>query len=161
MNKYGFFIKRLELSGSAVETKSIQFKKGLNVIFGSSDTGKTFIFQCINYMLGGSTPPKPIPESENYNLVGLVIETYEGKEYKLERSLQGGDFNLYDSLTEDERVLAVSNQSKSETISSFLLNVCNINGKKIRRNKQGKIQNLYFQNLKKYFAVDEVEIVTE
>ena len=46
-------------------------------------------------------------------------------------------------------------------ISSFLLNVCNINGKKIRRNKQGKIQNLYFQNLKKYFAVDEVEIVTE
>ncbi|MDN5088294.1 AAA family ATPase [Aliarcobacter butzleri] len=161
MNKYGFFIKRLQLSGSAVETKSIQFKKGLNVIFGSSDTGKTFIFQCINYMLGGSTPPKPIPESENYNLVGLVIETYEGKEYKLERSLQGGDFNLYDSLTEDERVLAVSNQSKSETISSFLLNVCNINGKKIRRNKQGKIQNLYFQNLKKYFAVDEVEIVTE
>ena len=161
MNKSGFFIKRLELSGSAVETKSIQFKKGLNVIFGSSDTGKTFIFQCINYMLGGSTPPKPIPESENYNLVGLVIETYEGKEYKLERSLQGGDFNLYDSLTEDERVLAVSNQSKSETISSFLLNVCNINGKKIRRNKQGKIQNLYFQNLKKYFAVDEVEIVTE
>ncbi|WP_323591743.1 AAA family ATPase [Aliarcobacter butzleri] len=161
MSKYGFFIKRLELSGSAVETKSIQFKKGLNVIFGSSDTGKTFIFQCINYMLGGSTPPKPIPESENYNLVGLVIETYEGKEYKLERSLQGGDFNLYDSLTEDERVLAVSNQSKSETISSFLLNVCNINGKKIRRNKQGKIQNLYFQNLKKYFAVDEVEIVTE
>ena len=161
MNKYGFFIKRLELSGSYVETKTIQFEKGLNVIFGSSDTGKTFIFQCINYMLGGSTPPKPIPESENYNLVGLVIETYEGKEYKLERSLQGGDFNLYDSLTEDERVLAVSNQSKSETISSFLLNVCNINGKKIRRNKQGKIQNLYFQNLKKYFAVDEVEIVTE
>ena len=66
MNKYGFFIKRLELSGSAVEIKTIQFKKGLNVIFGSSDTGKTFIFQCINYMLGGSTPPKPIPESENY-----------------------------------------------------------------------------------------------
>ncbi len=161
MNKYGFFIKRLELSGFSVETKTIKFEKGLNVIFGSSDTGKTFIYQCINYMLGGSTPPKSIPESENYNLVKLIIETYDGKQYKLERSLQGGDFNLYDSLTEDERVLEVSNQSKSETISSFLLNVCNINGKKIRKNKQGKTQNLYFQNLKKYFAVDEVEIVTE
>ncbi len=34
MSKYGFFIKRLELSGSAVETKFIQFEKGLNVIFG-------------------------------------------------------------------------------------------------------------------------------
>jgi len=161
MNKYGFFIKELELSGSTVETKTIQFEIGLNVIFGSSDTGKTFIYQCINYMLGGSTPPKSIPESKNYNLVKLVIETYEGKEYKLERSLQGGDFNLYDSSTGDKRILEVSNQSKKKTISSFLLNVCNINGKKIRKNKQGKTQNLYFQNLKKYFAIDEVEIVTE
>lgn len=161
MSKYGFFIKRLELSGSIVETKSIQFEKGLNVIFGSSDTGKTFIFQCINYMLGGSTPPKPIPESENYNLVGLVIETYEGKEYKLERSLQGGNFNLFDNSTDDSRVVEASNQSNNETVSSFLLNICNINGKKIRKNKKGKTQNLYFQNLKKYFAIDEVGIVTE
>lgn len=161
MNKYGFFIKKLELSGSSVETKTIQFKKGLNVIFGSSDTGKTFIFECINYMLGSTTLKKSIPESENYNLVVLVIETYNGKEYKLERSLKGGNFNLFDSSTGDSRVIEVSNQSNKETISSFLLNICNINGKKIRKNKQGKMQNLYFQNLKKYFAVDEVEIVTE
>ena len=118
MNKYGFFIKRLELSGSAVETKSIQFKKGLNVIFGSSDTGKTFIFECINYMLGSTTLKKSIPESENYNLVVLVIETYNGKEYKLERSLKGGNFNLFDSSTGDSRVLEVSNQSNKETISN-------------------------------------------
>ena len=161
MNKYGFFIKKLELSGSSVETKTIQFKKGLNVIFGSSDTGKTFIFECINYMLGSTTLKKSIPESENYNLVVLVIETYNGKEYKLERSLKGGNFNLFDSSTGDSRVLEVSNQSNKETISSFLLNICNINGKKIRKNKQGKMQNLYFQNLKKYFAIDEVGIVTE
>lgn len=161
MNKYGFFIKKLELSGSSVETKTIQFKKGLNVIFGSSDTGKTFIFECINYMLGSTTLKKSIPESENYNLVVLVIETYNGKEYKLERSLKGGNFNLFDSSTDDSRVLEVSNQSNKETISSFLLNICNINGKKIRKNKQGKMQNLYFQNLKKYFAIDEVGIVTE
>lgn len=161
MSKYGFFIKRLELSGSAVETKSIQFEKGLNVIFGSSDTGKTFIFQCINYMLGGSTPPKSIPESENYNLVSLIIETYDGKEYKLERSLHGGNFNLFDNSTNSSRVIEASNQSNDETISSFLLNICNINGKKVGKNKKGTTQNLYFQNLKKYFAIDEVAIVTE
>lgn len=161
MSKYGFIIKKLELSGSNVETKTIQFEKGLNVIFGSSDTGKTFIFQCINYMLGGSTPPKSIPESENYNLIGLVLETFEGKEYKLERSLQGGNFNLFDSSTSNSRVLKASNQSNAETISSFLLNICNLHGKKIRNNNKGKVQNLYFQNLKKYFAIDEVGIVTE
>ncbi|MFW2579931.1 hypothetical protein, partial [Aliarcobacter butzleri] len=76
-----------------------------------SDTGKTFIFQCINYMLGGSTPPKSIPESENYNLVSLIIETYDGKEYKLERSLHGGNFNLFDNSTNSSRVIEASNQS--------------------------------------------------
>ena len=163
MNKYGFFIKRLELSGSAVETKSIQFKKGLNVIFGSSDTGKTFIFQCINYMLGGSTPPKPIPESENYNLVGLVIETYEGKEYKLERSLQGGNFNLFDENNKLFKDLNETNNKKvnKETISSFLLEICNIANKEIRKNQSGEKQNLYFQDIHKYFLINEEKIITE
>lgn len=163
MSKYGFFIKKLELSGSIVETKSIQFEKGLNVIFGSSDTGKTFIFQCINYMLGGSTPPKTIPESENYNFVGLVIETYEGKEYKLERSLQGGNFNLFDvnnKLLKD--LNEVNNKKvKKETISTFLLEICNISNKEIRKNQSGEKQNLYFQDIHKYFLINEEKIITE
>lgn len=163
MSKYGFFIKRLELRGSAVETKSIQFEKGLNVIFGSSDTGKTFIFQCINYMLGGSTPPKSIPESENYNLVGLVIETYDGKEYKLERSLQGGNFNLFDENNTLLKDLNEANNKKvnKETISSFLLEICNIAHKEIRKNQSGEKQNLYFQDIYKYFLINEEKIITE
>ena len=155
MNKYGFFIKRLELSGSSVETKIIQFEKGLNVIFGSSDTGKTFIFQCINYMLGGTTPPKYIPESENYNLLGLLIETCGGKTYKLERSLKGGNFNLFD---ENDVLLKDLNEVNDkrvdkETISSFLLEICNMSNKEIRKNQSGAKQNLYFQDIHKYFLI--------
>lgn len=163
MNKYGFFIKRLELSGSAVERKTIQFKRGLNVIFGSSDTGKTFIFQCINYMLGGSTPPKSIPESANYNLVGLVLETYEGKEYKLERSLQGGNFDLFDENNILLKDLNAANSKKvnKETVSSFLLEICNMSNKEIRKNQSGKKQNLYFQDIHKYFLINEEKIITE
>lgn len=163
MSKYGFFIKRLELTGSVVETKSIQFEKGLNVIFGSSDTGKTFIFQCINYMLGGSTPPKSIPESENYNLVGLVIETYEGREFKLERSLQGGNFNLFDENNKLLKDLNESNNKKvnKETISSFLLEICNMSNKEIRKKQSGEKQNLYFQDIHKYFLINEEKIITE
>ncbi|MFX4230193.1 hypothetical protein ACOL3I_01715 [Aliarcobacter butzleri] len=163
MSKYGFFIKRLELSGSAVETKSIQFEKGLNVIFGSSDTGKTFIFQCINYMLGGSTSPKPIPESENYNFVSLVIETYESKKYKLERSLQGGNFNLFDENNKLLKDLNEVNNKKvnKETISTFLLEICNISSKEIRKNQSGEKQNLYFQDIHKYFLINEEKIISE
>ena len=71
MNKYGFFIKKLQLEGSDKETVSVEFKKGLNVIYGPSDTGKTFIYQSIDYMLGASKIPKDIPEAKGYDLCKL------------------------------------------------------------------------------------------
>lgn len=160
MSNHGFFVKKLELIGTTVDTVSIKFEKGLNIIYGSSDTGKTFIFQCINFMLGGSGLPKPIPEAEKYEFCLLEIETYKNEKYILKRSLKGGDFNLIDGF-ENSRELKASNQSNNETISSFLLNICNMSEKKIRKNAKGISQNLYFQNLKKFFAIDEVRIVTE
>lgn len=39
MNNNGFFIKKLELVGTNIESVAIEFKKGLNVIYGASDTG--------------------------------------------------------------------------------------------------------------------------
>ena len=87
MNKYGFCIKKLQLEGDNVKTASIEFKKGLNVIYGSSNTGKTFIYQCIDFMLGSKTP-KAITESKNYTLVKLEIESFKGEKFLLERALQ-------------------------------------------------------------------------
>ena len=165
MNKNGFFIKELEIRGSNVPTRSISFKKGLNVIFGTSDTGKTFIFQCIDYMLGSTKPPKSIPESKGYDFIRLVIETYKGDEHTLERDLRekNGDVRLIDKDSNVIRKLKLRNNSKSnkETISDFLLTICNILNKKIRKNAENKLMNLYFQELKRYFIVDEVNIIKE
>lgn len=165
MNNYGFFIKKLELRDkqSNIDSKSIEFNKGLNVIYGSSDTGKTFIFQCINFMLGSSSIPKEIPESKPYNICRLDIETYENEKFTLERSLQGGDFNLYDENGTFLRDLNEKNNKKvdKETISDFLLGLCNILGKEIRKNNSGAKQNLYFQDILKYFLINEEKIITE
>ena len=101
MNNYGFYIKKLELEGNEVELATIDFFKGLNVIVGPSDTGKTFIFQCIDYMLGSSHRPKTIPEAKKYNLCKLEIKTFEGISYRLERSLKGGDFKVHNLNTQN------------------------------------------------------------
>jgi len=58
MNKDGFYIKKLEVLGDEVKPSIIEFRKGLNIIYGASDTGKTFIYECINYMLGDNKVPK-------------------------------------------------------------------------------------------------------
>lgn len=161
MSKKGFFIKKLELSGLRVESRKVEFGKGLNVIFGSSDTGKTFIFQCIKYMLGKGTP-KEVPESYSYNKVQLVIETYSGEEYVLERDLSDSDFKLLDKDKKFIKELKKENKAKKEdTISDFLLDICNMSDKEIRKNAQGGKKKLYFQNLMKYFLLDEANIIKE
>ena len=89
-----FIMKTLTLVGASVPESEIQFSRGLNVISGPSDTGKTFIAQCINFMLGASTPPKRIPEADGYDTVRLKVETMGGEVLVLERSLYGGAFHL-------------------------------------------------------------------
>ncbi|HIP13383.1 MAG TPA: hypothetical protein EYG73_11790 [Arcobacter sp.] len=161
MNKHGFIIEKLELLGDSVEPVSIEFKKGLNVIYGPSDTGKTFIFQCIDYMLGKRRRPKEIPEAKKFNIIYLFITTLEGKKFKLERALSGGDYNIVD--LEDNKTFECTykNGTKNKSISDFLLEILNLSNNKIRKNADGETENLYFQQLKRLFLVDEVHIITE
>ena len=55
-------LKKLELFGTGKKDAVLLFHKGLNVITGDSDTGKTYAFQCLNYMLGAEKKPKSIKE---------------------------------------------------------------------------------------------------
>lgn len=164
MNKFGFYIKRLRIVGDNVENAEVEFSTGLNVIYGPSNTGKTYIYQCIDYMLGSSQRPKEIPEAKSYNKCFLEINSYDEKPYTLERSLKGGDFKLYEDKMNNLGVsidLKADNQSNKDSISEFLLKLCNIKNMKIRKNAKGITQNLYFQDLKQFFMVDEAEIITE
>ena len=70
-----------------MEDTSVDFEKGLNIISGPSDTGKSYIFQCINYMLGSSEKPKEIDESIGYSSVLMEIELYSGDTYTFKKLL--------------------------------------------------------------------------
>jgi len=165
MNKYGFFIKKLQIEGSSKETVCVDFKKGLNVIYGPSDTGKTLIYQCIDYMLGSSKRPKDmsIPEIEGYSLCKLEIKSFNGDVFLLERALKGGNIRLYDKDSKIIDTLKTKNnkKSKDKTISDFLLKLCNVSSKEIRKNENAEKQRLYFQDISKYFLVDEEVIIID
>ena len=59
----GFQLRRLQVTGPQVESAEITFDAGLNVVSGASDTGKSYLVETIDYMLGAGTPPRQIPES--------------------------------------------------------------------------------------------------
>jgi len=160
-NKNGFFIKKLILVGDDVEPAHVTFGKGLNVIFGPSDTGKTFIFQCIQFLLGKSDIPKRIPESKKYSTGYLQISTYQYQSYTLERALNGGDAKVYDVEYETINQKSEFDKKNNTQLSSFLLAICNMANRKARKNKNGETKNITFRMLQHFFLLGETELQME
>lgn len=73
-------INKLIASGPEVETSEITFGKQLTVIAGPSDTGKSCIYKCIDYIFGGNNSDDNLPfdEQEGYKTITIEIETHKG-----------------------------------------------------------------------------------
>jgi len=158
----GFLLRRLTLRGSDIPDAEVQFSRGLNVIVGPSDTGKTFIAQCINFMLGAKDAPKEIPEATPYESVLLLLNSYdETQEFLLERSLRGGDFNLYIQGQHVKTLGAIHQVKNEDTVSHFLLNLTGLIGRKVKENKLGKTRTLSFRDLVKFVLINEEIILSD
>lgn len=161
MTVFGFWLSRLSLRGPSVPTAEVTFKPGLNVVSGPSDTGKTFMVQCIDFALGAKDLPKEIPEATGYDLVSVSLRSFSSdKEYTLERSLRGGHIRLLQS--EGEQTLAGKHQpGRTDTISFFLLELSGLSGRKVHTNQRGKTRELSFRDVARLAVIDEETIITE
>lgn len=159
----GFQLRRLQITGLNVADAEIEFGPGLNVVSGASDTGKSYLVETIDFMLGGGMPPRQIPESRGYDKARLSIIAHDGRGFELTRALQGGDFLLAElgapgtagPVTLGSRHSA----STEENISTFLLRLVGLDGKRVRKNAQNELQNLSFRNLAHLVVIDEESII--
>lgn len=163
----GFILKKLTIIGPGLENASIDFKNGLNIISGPSDSGKSYIFDCINYMLGSSEKPKSFKENKGYNKAFLEIQ-FDEKIVTLERSLDGGEFYLYDAKTMDRHKLepkllkSEHEAGNLDTISGFLLFLSGFKTPTwLKKNLQNKKISLSFRHLKNYITISEERIITK
>lgn len=167
-NNFGFYISKLQVTGLNSKTAKLEFSKGFNVISGLSDTGKSYIFACINFMLGGGESPKEIPESIGYSDIFLEIKTYSNKTYTLNRKLIGGNFKLKEIEIEKFLTQGVVKDLKSQhsssnddNISSFLLTLSGFGETFVRKDKQNTKRELSFRDIAKLTLIDEERIITE
>jgi hypothetical protein len=158
----------LTFHGPAREPAVIHFGPSLNVIFGASNTGKSFIVETVDYMLGGKGPLRDIPERAGYDQILLALQTLAGEEFTLARSTAGGAFRLYagiytDQLPQGEGTLLHEqhNERKDDNLSSFLLTKINLNHRRIRRNRAGDTNSLSFRNIARLLIVNEEEIIQQ
>lgn len=162
----GYIYKELRLTGINKKDAFILFNPGLNVISGPSNTGKTFIFDCIDYMSGSSVKLKNIPQLKGYTNVFLEIES-NNQTYTLESEIANNNtYKLYRSKisnlnTEPEILKRKFDANSNDNISSFFLNLNNICNKKIRKNEKGDTVNLSYRNVIKLALINEERIITK
>ncbi len=166
--KFGFIIKEVRLTSPTHRAASVVFKPGLNIISGPSNTGKTYIFQCLNYMLGGSKSPKKIKQAQQYSHCYLEIESSTGDVYTLKSDLVGGAFHLFSADLETslekahyEVLKRKHDDVEQDNVSQFLLSLCNLKSKKLKTNADGKKRGLSFRDLVKLTMVEETKITTD
>jgi len=169
MSRPGFRLRHIVFLGPAREPAYMDFGPGLNVIYGASDTGKSFLVEAIDFMLGGKPPLRDIPERVGYDRILLGIETVKGETFTLRRSADGGRFKVYEGLYSTDpgdevecRELAEQHSDKNkDNLSSFLLEKCELAGRRVRKNKRGVTNSLSFRNLARLVIVTETEITDQ
>ncbi|WP_334473208.1 AAA family ATPase [Arsenophonus sp. PmNCSU2021_1] len=128
-------LRKILFRGTGKET-TLSFRSGINVICGASDTGKSFLAESINFMLGGSKI-RNITELKEYGEIELDLVSSNEKNWRLHPSINGGNFKLID-LDDPRSENIVLNEKyvkgKENALSGFLLEQIGLPNKKILKN---------------------------
>lgn len=158
----GFYIKSVEATGPNVKGAIVSLTKGLNIIAGISNKGKTTILQFIEYAFGGLNNDNDIsisPSQTGYNLVKVTIDV-DGKDVELTRNLQKNRSTInvtsqYSAIASGEYT-ASSAATKKPFIGTMLMNLIGINTEvKVPANSEYREQRLTWNTLKTLWLLDE------
>jgi peptidoglycan hydrolase CwlO-like protein len=158
-------IRHLVFVGPAKEPAILHFYAGPNILYGPSDTGKSFVVDAIDFMLGGKGPLRDIPERVGYTHALLGLSTSTDEEFTIIRSTEGGPFRLFSGLRlanpdeGGEELSEQHNDKKNDNLSSRLLDRIGLAHKRLRKNKRGDQQSLSFRNLARLVVINEEEII--
>lgn len=165
MTYSGIQIESLAFHGPNKEPAVVKFRSGLNILYGASDTGKSFVVEAIDFMLGAKGPLTDFEESNGYDRILLAISSGDAN-FTIARSMAGGAFEVFDGLFSDilpdgpSRALGDVHSAKdTENLSAFLLEKVGLSNKRIKKNQRDETQNLSFRNLARLCIVNEEEII--
>ena len=160
-------LTHLTFIGTNVEPASVEFGPQLTLIRGPSDTGKSFIVDALDFMMGASAL-KEIPERAGYSTVLLGLELPGGDRVTLSRSVLGGSFSLFLSdirqgpLPVADETLAPRHSPRADSnVSRYLLKQVDLDDKRVRKNARGETDTLSFRNLAHLCLVDETQMQSE
>lgn len=81
-----FYIKCIGASGPKVEYSQVTFDAGVNILHGPSNSGKSYVISCINFMFGASEVPFT-RSSTGYDTIHMTMESLDGRAVQMTRRI--------------------------------------------------------------------------
>lgn len=157
-----FFIEKIIVTGPGKTDSLIELSNGVNIIYGPSNTGKTYIVKCIDYMFGSDK--EPIDTSTGYQYIKIVVNTMRGK---LTMNRKIGESKIQVDST-DSKILSGKYASKAsrnnydKTINSIWLSLIGVDEMHlIISNENFKKQILSWRTFSHMFMLTETKIISE
>jgi hypothetical protein len=169
----GFYISKLRVAKKDGKFSEVEFEPGLNVISGASDTGKSFIFSCIDYLLASGSEPEKPPKAVDYIYYYLEVKTYDGDCVTVSRTHGDKSATITDlplnetlenEISEGEIVQATKAKkgSNKRSLSSLFLNLSGYSTKvEFSKNVDNKKQEISFRDIKKLVLLDEQQVISK
>lgn len=157
-----FYIEKIIVTGSGKTDSIIELSNGVNIIYGPSNTGKTYIVKCIDYMFGSER--EPIDISTGYQYIKIIVRTQCGTitmsrkigENKIEVSSNDND------VPSGKYATKASRTNYDKTINSVWLSLIGINDLHlVISNENYKKQILSWRTFSHMFMLTETKIISE
>lgn len=134
----------------------IDFDSHHTLIRGPSDTGKSYIRDCLWYLLGGDRIPKDIPEADGYDTLFLQFGTSDSGVYTIRRALHGGGAEVYAYPLDEIQ----DKQPLPDDIGELLVSLAGAKGKQILRSmsKRGPMTG---GDLRHWFLLSQPAMISE
>ncbi|MFM9632831.1 hypothetical protein [Streptomyces galilaeus] len=154
----------LTFVGRGKTPAAVEFGPRLTVIYGASDTSKSFIVEAIDYMLGASSL-KEIQEADGYTRILLGLRLADGQIVTLSRTPDDNQVDIHSgdvrtlTTAPPVRTLNVRHSATSENnLSRLLLMLIGADGRSLLKNQRGDRVSLSFRHLAHLCVISETQM---
>lgn len=156
-----FYIQKIIVTGLEKTDSVIELSNGLNIIYGPSNTGKTYIVKCIDYMFGYDK--EPIDISMGYQHIEIIVKTMNGI-LKMKRKIGENKIQVDSTdpnISSGKYSTKASQKNYDKTINSVWLSLIGINEMHlVIKNENYNKQILSWRTFSHMFMLTETKIIS-
>ena len=150
-------LKQLTATGPDLAPADVFFHKNRCLIRGPSDTGKSYLRDCLWYLLGGDRVPKSFPQAEGYQALTLTFVSHD-REYQVRRGISGGADAVFAKAADASS--DVEFEQLDVDTGELLVKLAGAGGKKILRSTSQK-GDVTGDDLRHWFLLSQPTVISE